>query len=296
MGWIVVALLPGFVLFALLLDIMLLANAALAVVTALLAEAACLRAGGRAVVAGLSDLSITVTALLIALALPPATPGYIVVVAVLCAVTIGKHVFGGLGQNIFNPALVGYTIVLVSFPAALSDWPLDAHTGATALTDIKYRDGQTLAEFSASQPAYPASAWLWLNITFAAGGVLLLVKRFAAWRVPAAMLATLAALAALTYDQGGSGSFGSPLFHLTTGSTMLAAFFVATDPVTHPTDARGQVLFGSIAGAVTFLIRAEGSYPDGIAFGILLANACTPLLRRLHTNTLARARTVTRDG
>ena len=126
-------------------------------------------------------------------------------------------------------------------------------------------------------------AWQWINLGFALGGCVLLVLGLARWRVVAGVLLGLGAAAALGYDAGSSQSSGSPLYHWFTGATMLTAFFVATDPVTHPQSAKGQWMFGAIVGVLIFAIRAYGSYPDGAAFAVLLANCATPTLDILTT-------------
>ncbi len=265
-----------------------LANIAVAVAAALSVEALCLRVR-QVPMAPLRDASAILTGVLLALALPPGTPWGIIIIAVVAAIGLAKHLYGGLGHNLFNPAMVGYAVVLVSFPGALAHWPVpaDGVTGATALVSLRFREGLTVAEAWQSTNGFGwigGYAWEWINAAFLAGGVVLCALRLAAWRVALATLATLALLAALSYDAGSSASAGSPLFHLFSGATMLAAFFFATDPVSHPVSWRGQILFGMTIGAMTFAVRAYGNYPDGIAFGILLANALTPYLdKRLAT-------------
>jgi Na+-translocating ferredoxin:NAD+ oxidoreductase subunit D len=258
---------------------------AFAVTLGLAVEAAALAAQRRPVLAAVRDGSTAVTGVLLTLALPPGTPLWVLAVAVIAAVGLGKHLYGGLGANPFNPAAVGYAVVLVSFPMALAQWPLplDGITSATALTGLRHREALTVAEVWRPEFGFGTVGgygWEWINAAFLAGGAALLALRLAAWRVPVALLGTLVLLSSLGYDEGGSGSFGSPLFHLFSGGTMLAAFFFATDPVTHPASARGQILFGCLVGAVTFVVRSFGAYPDGLIFGILLGNAVTPWLDR----------------
>ena len=128
-----------------------------------------------------------------------------------------------------------------------------------------------------------AYAWDWMNLAYLAGGLLLWQLRLIRWQAPVAMLATLTLLAVVFFDDGSSASLGSPLFHLFSGSTMIAAFFILTDPVTSPASLRGQVLFGIGVGALIFLIRVTGAYPDGIAFAVLLMNAVSPLIDQTMT-------------
>lgn len=256
-----------------------------AVTLGLAIEAAALRLRGAAPAVGILDGSTAVTCVLLVLAMPPELPYGVLAVAVASAVGLAKHLYGGLGNNPFNPAIVGYVVALLSFPAAMDRWPppTDGLTGATALTSFRYREGMTVADVWQPELGFGSMGgygWEWINAAFLIGGATLLVLRLASWRVPLAMLATLGGLAALNYDSGSSASLGSPLFHWFTGGTMLAAFFFATDPVTHPATARGQVVFGCVVGAMAFLVRSLGNYPDGIAFGILLGNALTPFLDR----------------
>jgi Na+-translocating ferredoxin:NAD+ oxidoreductase subunit D len=289
---VLLALLPGALALVSYFGLAYLPRLVFAGAVGLAVEAAALALQRRPVRAAISDGSTLLTCTLLVLALPPTTSLGVLAVAVLAAVGIGKHLYGGLGGNPFNPAAVGYAVVLVSFPAALAAWPLlgpavDAATGATPLTEFRYRSGQTVAEVWTLENGFGTLGgygWEWINACFLLGGAFLIARRIAAWRVPAALLGTLGLLTVLGYDEGSSVSLGSPTFHWFSGGTLLAAFFFATDPVTHPATARGQVLFGCIAGAMAFVVRSFGGYPDGLVFGILLANAATPYLdRRLVT-------------
>lgn len=236
----------------------------------------------------LGDGSTVLAALLMGICLPPYVSPAILSVAALGAIGLAKYAYGGLGQNIFNPAMVGYAIVLLSFPLALASWPsasTDALSGATLLSEFRYRGGTTTAEFLLSRDAGNPnilSAGL-----FALGGLWLIQQRLMHWRIPLTVLLTVAALASLFHDQGSSASLGSAWFHWTTGGTVAAAFFVATDPVTHPARPSHQVLFAILVGCLLFLIRTQGSLPDGIAFAVLLANCTTPLFNRLHRQKVA---------
>ena len=277
------ALLPGLAVLSLLFGSGYLRNVAIAWPLACTLDWAAAKARRRA--ADLADGSVTLTALILALSLPPAAPWHTVAVATVGAVLLARQLYGGLGHNIFNPAMAGYAIALVSYPMAMGAWPpaIDGHTGATALTALKYRDGLTVAEAFRQNPAFGhigGRAWEWANLAFAVGGLWLMLRGLIAWRVVAAFLATLGALALIFNDGDSSSSAGPPLFHLLSGGILLAAFFVITDPVTHPGSRPGQWLFGGIAAAITFVIRAWGGYPDGIAFAVLIANAATPLIDR----------------
>lgn len=288
-----VCMAPGILTSAALLGPGVLGNVTLAALLALAAEAACLGLRGHFQRERLLDGSSLVTALILGVALPPGVAPGVLAVAVIAAIGLGKHAYGGLGNNVFNPAMVGYAVVLLSFPLALSSWPsaVDALSGATPLTVFKYRGGATVSEIWQPGNGFGTLGGAdseWVNAAFLLGGGALLALRLAAWRVSAGMLLGLGLPALAAYDNGSSASFGSPLYHWFTGATMLSAFFVATDPVTHPSSTAGQWLFGLLIGALTFLIRAFGSHPDGIAFAVLLGNAASPYLdRRLATRSVA---------
>ena len=245
------------------------------------------RAGGSpARLPGSVDGSIFLGTLILILALPPGMPWHVLLIAAFGMIVLARQLYGGLGHNIFNPAMVGYVLVLICFPAALATWPplVDGHTGATALTAFRYREGLTATEIFAADPALGVlggHGWEWANVAFACGGLAAAGLGLIAWRVVLGFLIVLGLFALVFHDGGSSKSAGSPLFHYLSAGTMLAAFFVVTDPVTHPGHPLGQWLFGALAAGVTFAIRAWGGYPDGIAFGVLIANAATPFLDAL---------------
>lgn len=292
----------------------LLINMVIAVGAALAAEAFMLRARRRAIGPGLADASAAVTAVLLAFAIPPLAPWWLPALGAGLAVILGKHLYGGLGSNLFNPAMVGYAILLISFPVEMTQWlpPLgvdldiqhpgfwanlnyavtgyipaglgvDAFTQATPLDQVKEGLGQlrTLDEIQ-SGPLfgfYGGQGWEWINGCFALGGLYLLYRGVIRWHIPLSLLGGLLGFAA-TFHALDPSRYSSPGFHLFSGATLLGAFFIATDPVTAASSDRGRLIFGAGIGTVTYAIRTWGGYPDGLAFAVLLMNATVPLLDR----------------
>ncbi|MEM9622693.1 MAG: RnfABCDGE type electron transport complex subunit D [Pseudomonadota bacterium] len=242
------------------------------------------------------DYSTLVTAWLMAICMPPYTSLGIHLLAALAAIGLAKYAYGGLGRNVFNPAMVGYAVVLISFPQGLANWPalhpelagsalVDSLTGATPLSEFRYRGGLTVAEFETLHAA-ALSEQLLISGAFALGGLSMLYARIIGWRIPLGLVAGIALAALLGGDQGSSASHGGVWLHATTGGFVAAAFFVATDPVTHPRHPRDQLYFALLVGVLIYVIRGFGSFPDGIAFAILLGNCLTPLLNRRRQHTL----------
>jgi len=276
---------------------------------ALAMEAAVLKLRNREVWFYLSDCTALVTAVLLALALPPTAPWWLGLIGIFFAIVVAKQLYGGMGYNPFNPAMVGYVVLLISFPLQMTRWLLpdgvgeslptladslqlfldrapdagiDAFTGATTLDSFRQdRAGQTLAEFASASPLmgrFGGTGWEWINLGFLFGGAYLLYKKIIGWHIPAGMLGALALWALLFYSGGSSQSGGTPLFHLFAGATMLGAFFIATDPVTAPTTVRGRLYYGALIGSLVYVIRTWGNYPDAVAFAVLLGNFAAPLI------------------
>ncbi|MFL2840484.1 MAG: RnfABCDGE type electron transport complex subunit D [Pseudohongiellaceae bacterium] len=238
----------------------------------------------------LKDYSALVTAVLLGLCIPPFSPWWLSITGIFFAIVIAKHLYGGIGHNLFNPAMVAYAVLLIAFPIEMTNWviPLgvekniDASTGATALDLFRNeRGGMLITEFLSQNSTFGTLSgigWEWVNFGFLLGGLLLLYKRIISWQIPLAMLSSLVLMSALFYDGGSSISGGSPLMHLFGGGTMLGAFFIATDPVTASTTPRGRLIYGALIGIVTYTIRVWGAYPDGIAFAVLLGNFSAPFI------------------
>jgi len=326
MLWVMAALLPatayGLWLFgwpALMLFV-------ITLVTCVAAEAAMLALLGQPVQARLFDGSALLTGWLLALSLPPWAPWWIGVLGGLSAIVLGKHLFGGLGQNMFNPAMVARIVLLISFPVQLTVWvapaPLGSETAPSFSQALAYVSGNTpLPEHMSAATSLgvlktehsrgisvaktaeqlPRSAQLAIGHEsgsmgetsaglLLAGGLLLLVLRIISWHIPVAMLGTLAALAAISSALDPT-RFASMPIHLLSGATLLGAFFIATDYVTSPVSRSGQLLFGAGIGALTWVIRALGAYPEGVAFAVVLMNAMVPLIdRALRPRVFGRSR------
>lgn len=298
---VLLATVPAIVALTWLFGIGTLINLLLASVFALGFEAAILRMRNRPVMFFLKDYSVIVTAVLLALALPPYSPWWLTLVATGFAVVFGKQLFGGLGQNPFNPAMLGYVVVLISFPVEMTSWPAPHSVGmleglqqilglaalpdgwaqATALDVLKTNKSLTVDELWAQSAAFGhigGNAVEIVNLAFLLGGLYLLRKRLFTWHAPVGMLAALAVMSLLFWNGSGSDSHGSPLFHLFTGATMLGAFFIVTDPVSGATSNLGRLIFGIGVGVLVYVIRAWGGYPDGVAFAVLLMNLCAPTI------------------
>lgn len=242
-------------------------------------EAACDKARGRAL--RLSDGSAALTGLLLALSLPPTAPVYMILLGALTAIGLGKAVFGGLGQNLFNPAMVGRAFVSVAFPAAVSGaaYQTDAYTGATPLTAFKVSAELTplanLFQGSVAGSLGEVSA-----IACLLGGGFLLLRRSAAWQIPTALLGTVLLLGILRHAAAGTAPGWNALNDLSAGALLFGAFFIATDPVSSPLSHHGRICFGIGVGFITWFIRTFSGYPEGMMFAILLMNAATPLLNQ----------------
>ncbi|AZD56682.1 RnfABCDGE type electron transport complex subunit D [Pseudomonas chlororaphis subsp. aurantiaca] len=304
---VLVATLPGLLALFWLFGWGILINLLLACATALAVEAAVLRLRQWPLRPFLGDGSALVSATLLALALPPYCPWWLTVSATACALLFGKHLYGGVGKNPFNPAMLGYALALVSFPQQMTHWPAshgldllgglqqifgiasdssapDAWAQATALDSLRINKSLTIDELFAGNAAFGhfgGKGVEWVNLAFLAGGAFLLQQRVFSWHAPAGMLGSLFVISLLCWNGSGSDSHGSPFFHLLSGATMLGAFFIVTEPVSGPKSAKARLLFGVGVGLLTYLIRTWGGYPDGVAFAVLLMNLAVPALERL---------------
>lgn len=310
MQWVIMATFPGFVALSYFFGWGTLINLVIACSTALLSEALILRLRQRPIVSSLQDYSALVTGVLLGLALPPYAPWWIVVIGSATAILMAKQLYGGLGLNPFNPAMIGYVVLLISFPIEMTRWinpvtlsadgqlpslvesltavffnsaAVDAYTGATPLDLFKNQEGLLVEQIYATEALFINSnlagiGWEWVNLAFLAGGIVLLQKKIFTWHAPVSMLAALSLMALLFYDGGSSTSGGSLLLHLFSGGTMLGAFFIITDPVSSAVSNKGRIIYGAFIGVLIYIIRVWGNYPDAVAFSVLLMNFAAPFI------------------
>jgi len=317
MLWVIACLIPGVAVQSYFFGAANLLQITLASMVALIAEAIILKLRKRPIINTLKDGSALLTGILIAVAIPPIAPWWIAVIGTLFAIVFVKQLYGGLGQNIFNPAMAAYVLLLISFPIQMTTWlpmqslqpfeltimdqlnafftghtldgytveqltiSIDGLTMATPLDTVKnsLNAGFTTPEIFAA-PAYKASssqAILWVNIGFLMGGLILLYKRIIQWMIPISFLLGMLLFSFIAFAYQPDLT-GSPMFHLFSGATMLGAFFILTDPVSASTTVKGRIIYGALIAFLVVLIRNVGGYPDAIAFAVLLGNMCVPLI------------------
>jgi electron transport complex protein RnfD len=283
------------------------------IITSILVEIGCLILANKSIGNHVADGSAILTGWLLAMSLPPWAPWWIGVLGGFIAIGVGKHVFGGIGQNVFNPAMLARVALLISFPLEMTTWvqsksfftegapdflqglsitffgiaDIDSVSSASLLGHVKteFTLGHSFAT-AVGQTYDPLVAGLgFINgslgetsaLLLLAGGVYLLIKNIISWHIPVAMLFTVIILSSV-FSLIDPARYPDPIFHTLTGGLIFAAFFIATDPVTSPSTKTGQILFGAGCGAVTFVIRSWGGYPEGIGFAVLIMNALAPLI------------------
>jgi electron transport complex protein RnfD len=313
MRLVIVATVPGIIAMTFFFGWGTLINLVIASIVALVCEAACIKLRKRPVLFFLKDNSALLTAVLLALALPPFAPWWVTATAVFVAIVLAKQLYGGLGQNPFNPAMVGYALVLISFPVEMTRWTapfelsantwnilgfsdtlkiifygfdymsqtfnyIDAHSGATPLDTLKHRNGLTVEEvWQTSNVMANAGAWYAVSLCYFVGGIFLIYRKIFTWHTPITLLVSIGVISALFFaidpDQ-----FADPLVHLTTGATMLGAFFIATDPVSSATSNKGKIIFAIGIALLVYIVRTWGNYPDAMAFAVMLMNLAAPFI------------------
>jgi len=244
----------------------------------------------------ISDGSAVVTGLLLAFNVPSNLPVHIIVIGAIIAIGVAKMTFGGLGNNPFNPALVGRVFLLISFPVQMTSWPVptgfktgyaDAVTGATPLGMLSegVKNGEAVSAIMEKIPShmqlfYGRMGGSMGEVAAAAliiGGIYLLWKKIITWHIPVSILVTVALFTGILW-MADPEKFADPLFHLLTGGLMLGAIYMATDYVTSPMTHKGMIIYGIGIGVITVLIRTWGAYPEGVSFAVLIMNAFVPLL------------------
>ncbi|MGB1239681.1 MAG: electron transport complex subunit RsxD [Pseudomonadales bacterium] len=307
MRLVILATLPGAIAMTYFFGWGTLINIALAGTSALVFEALCIKIRKRPVGFFLKDNSALLTAVLLGLALPPLAPWWITITAVFVAIVIAKQLYGGLGQNPFNPAMVGYALVLISFPVEMTRWSapfdlagnawnvpsftqtlsvifngwqpqVDAFSSATPLDVLKHRNGLTTEEvWRTSEVLANAGAWYAVSAAYFIGGIFLIYRKIFTWHAPISLLLTLGLIASVFYAID-PDSYADPLVHLFSGATMLGAFFIITDPVSCATSNRGKIVFAAGVGILVYCVRTWGNYPDAIAFAVMLMNLSAPFI------------------
>ncbi|WP_456405696.1 RnfABCDGE type electron transport complex subunit D [Caldithrix abyssi] len=232
------------------------------------------------------DGSALVTGILLAMNVPSNAPWWLLFIGSLVAIVLGKQVFGGLGQNIFNPALVARVFLLISFPLQMTTWPLpqvfDGSTGATPLGILKTEGVGAIAKLNVGDLAMGHMGGSLGEISALAlliGAAFLFYKKYITWEIPVTFIGTVFVFTGIFYAIN-PAQYASPVFHMFTGGLFLGALYMATDMVTSPLSFKGKLIFGFGCGFFTALIRLFGSYPEGVSFAILFMNAFVPLLDR----------------
>ena len=308
MRHVIIALIPGTAAYAWHFGPGVVVNIALASLFAIAFEAGILKLRGKPVMPHLTDLSALVSAWLFALCLPMHSPWWLILVGIGFTMIAGKHLYGGLGFNPFNPAMAGYVVLLISFPQEMTRWHLplslnaqplglmdslaysfglaelqqwDGVTGATPLDRLKTAVGQGIPISEARQSPifgqWAGQGWEWIAACWFLGGLWLLFTRTIRWHIPVSLVAGVLSIATVFYLVDAE-TYASPLFHLFSGAVIIGAFFIATDPVTAATTNLGRLIYGAMIGLLIYVIRAWAGYPDGVAFAVLLANICVPMI------------------
>lgn len=317
MKWVAICALPGLVVQSYFFGWGTLIQLCLAIILALALEAGVMKLRKRSPALALRDYSALVSAWLLAVAIPPLSPWWVITIGILFAIIVAKQLYGGLGQNPFNPAMVAYVVLLISFPVQMTSWlaphqlapesvsfvdslsliftgfnqdglslqqirtGIDGMTMATPLDAFKtaLHGGQSVSE-ALSLPQFNGLAgigWDWVNLAYLAGGLWLIKLRVINWHIPVAFLSGMV-ITSLALMLLAPGTSASPIIHLLSGATMLGAFFIATDPVSASTTNTGRLIYGVFIGSLVVIIRSWGGFPDGVAFAVLLANMCVPLI------------------
>ena len=248
----------------------------------------------------ITDGSAMITGILLAFNVPSNLPWWIILIGAIVSIGVGKMSFGGLGKNIFNPALVGRVFLLISFPVQMTSWPIPKPLGGTALTDAVtgptplgimkegLAAGKTVQEIMPEIPDYVQQMMTGFQggslgevsaFALILGAIYMLFRKIITWHTPGAYIGSVVVFSGILWLIDPT-LYVDPLFHLITGGMMLGVFYMATDMVSSPMSAKGQLIFGAGAGILTILIRVFGAYPEGVSFAILIMNAFVPIIDR----------------
>jgi electron transport complex protein RnfD len=290
---------------------------ALAIATALITEGVIMELRKKKTERVLKDYSAVLAALLLALSIPPLAPWWLIVIGTFFAIAIVKQLYGGLGYNMFNPAMAAYVMLLISFPLQMTSWlpaqsiaeqsyslwdavhtvftgytstgfsveqlkvGIDGATMATPLDKVKTAllQGYTVTEAQTHLifDGQYGKGWFWVAFAYLLGGLYLIKTKVISWHIPGSMLVSAMLLGLVLFLIDGD-QYASPLFHLFNGSLIIGAFFIATDPVSASTTVKGRIIFGAAIGLWVIIIRNWGGYPDAIAFAVLIMNMAVPLI------------------
>jgi len=306
---VMLSLVPGILAYIFFFGIGILLNLTIAIITALIAEYFILKIRDLPIKLFITDGSAVVAASLLAISISPITPWWIIIIGTLFTIIVAKHLYGGLGSNLFNPAMVGYAVLLISFPAVMTKWPLpathlldfniaqqleiffygpkgliDSVSSATPLDYIKtqiFLDKPYELNFSEGMPIRSYfNASIIISLSFLLGGIFMWFKKIITWHLPITFLVSLT-LISLIFWLIDSNLYLSPFIHLFSGGTLLCAFFIITDPVSGPTTPKGKIFFAFGVALLVYLIRVFGGYPEGVAFAVIFMNICVPLIDSL---------------
>ena len=306
---VMLGLLPGILAYVFLFGIGILLNLTIAIITALIAEYVILRIRKLPIKLFITDGSAIVAASLLAISIPSIAPWWIIVIGTLFTIIVAKHLYGGLGSNLFNPAMVGYAVLLISFPAVMTKWSLpashlldfnltqqiqifmygtkdiiDSVSSATPLDYIKtqiFLNRPFELNFTNGMPINSYfNASIIISLSFLIGGIFMWVKKIITWHLPVTFLISLTLISSIFWLID-STRYLSPFIHLFSGGTLLCAFFIITDPVSGPTTPKGKIFFAFGVALLVYLIRVFGGYPEGVAFAVILMNICVPLIDSL---------------
>jgi electron transport complex protein RnfD len=317
MQLVILALVPGVIVHSYFFGLAIYVQIVLAIITALAAETCFLKIRKKPILPSLKDYSAIVTGILLAISIPSLAPWWVIFIGTTFAIVIVKHLYGGLGQNIFNPAMAGYVVLLISFPVQMTAWlpiqsmqlfplqlsdsisliltgsnidgyainqirtSIDGYTVATPLETIRnaIHSGHTISETLTTKLFSKESLQgaQWVNLAFLVGGIFLLRKKVILWHIPVSFLIGITAFSFFAFASD-PDLYSSPIYHLFSGATMLGAFFILTDPVTASTTVNGRIIYGLLCALLVVIIRNLGGYPDAVAFAVLIANMCVPLI------------------